>query len=112
MSDKPMTKYRSRSIPNPYLKGEELTTLTAPEVPIPDNVWLGNAQNDEWRKLQEEIKAERKAKCAVCGSTDDLDLHQIKARRIGGTDVKENLQLLCRRCHGQTSSFGDHSRLQ
>ncbi|KAB8314296.1 group II intron reverse transcriptase/maturase [Tolypothrix campylonemoides VB511288] len=112
MSDQPITKYRSRCLPNPYLKGEESTTLTIPEIPIPDKVWLGNALNDEWRELKEEIKAERGAKCAICGCTDDLDLHHIKARRIGGTDAKENLQLLCRRCHAQTSSFGDHSRLQ
>ncbi|NJN11260.1 MAG: hypothetical protein HC815_26095, partial [Richelia sp. RM1_1_1] len=32
----------------------------------------------------------------------------MKARRTGGTDVKYNLQLLCRNCHAQTSSFGDH----
>lgn len=112
MSDKPITKYRSRSIPNPYLEGEESTTLTTPEVPLPDNVWLGNAENYEWRELKEEIKAERGAKCAICGSTDGLDLHHIKPRRTGGTDDKENLQLLCRNCHAQTSSFGDHSRLQ
>jgi RNA-directed DNA polymerase len=112
MSDKPITKYRSRSIPNPYLSGEESTTLTTPEVPIPEYIWLGNAENDEWRELKEEIIAERGAKCAVCGCTEGLDLHHIKARRIGGTDDKENLQLLCRSCHAQTSSFGDHSRLQ
>ena len=112
MSDKPITKYRSRSLPNPYLSGEESATLTTPEVPLPKKVWLGNAENDEWRELKSEVKAERGARCAVCGSISELDLHHIKARRIGGTDVKENLQLLCRRCHAQTSSFGDHQRLQ
>lgn len=112
MSDKPITKYRSRSIPNPYLEGEQPTTLTTPEAPIPDKVWLGNADNQEWRELKQEVKAERGAKCAVCGCTSGLDMHHIKARRIGGTDVKENLQLLCRNCHAQTSSFGNHSRLQ
>jgi hypothetical protein len=61
MSDKPITKYRSRSLPNPYLSGEESTTLTTPEVPLPKKVWLGNAENDEWRELKSEIKAERGA---------------------------------------------------
>ncbi|MEO1432851.1 MAG: HNH endonuclease signature motif containing protein [Cyanobacteria bacterium J06632_19] len=75
-------------------------------------VWLGNVENHEWRELKEEIKAERGAKCSVCGCTKHLDLHHMKARRTGGTDVKDNLQLLCRNCHAQTSSFGDHSRLQ
>jgi group II intron reverse transcriptase/maturase len=112
MSDKPITKYRSRSLPNPYLEGFESATFVNPEVAIPDNVWLGNADNHKWRELKEEIKAERGAKCSVCGCTKHLDLHHMKARRTGGTDVKDNLQLLCRTCHAQTSSFGDHSRLQ
>ena len=112
MSDKPITKYRSRSIPNPYLQGEKSTTLFTPEAAIPERVWLGNAVNDQWRELKEEIIAEFGAKCAICGCTEALDLHHIKARRIGGTDLKDNLQLLCRCCHAQTSSFGDHSRLQ
>lgn len=112
MSDKPITKYRSRSVPNPYLSGEESTTLITPEVPIKELVWLGNAENDEWRELKAEISAERGAKCSVCGCTERLDLHHIKARRVGGTDDKENLLLLCRFCHAQTSSFGDHRRLQ
>ena len=112
MSDKPITKYRSRSLPNPYLEGDESTILSTPEVPLPEKVWLGNAENDSWRELKEEVLAEHGAKCAVCGCTKELDLHHLKARRIGGTDVKENLQLLCRFCHAQTSSFGNHSRLQ
>jgi len=112
MSDKPITKYRSRSLPNPYLSGEKSTTLTTPAAPIPIKVWLGNAENDEWRELKEEVKAEHEAKCAVCRRTKELDLHHLIARRTGGTDDKENLQLLCRRCHAQTPSFGDHSRLQ
>lgn len=112
MSDKPITKYRSRSLPNPYLSGEKSTKLTNPEAPIPIKVWLGNAENDEWRELKEEVKAEHGAKCAICECTKKLDLHHLIARRSGGTNDKENLQLLCRSCHAQTPSFGDHSRLQ
>ncbi|MBR8840871.1 MAG: group II intron reverse transcriptase/maturase [Stigonema ocellatum SAG 48.90 = DSM 106950] len=112
MSDKPITKYRSRSLPNPYLEGEWSTALTTPNVPISDHVWLGNADNEHWRELKEEILAERGAKCAACGSTEQLDLHHIKPLRIGGQDVKENLQILCRHCHTLTPSFGDHRRLQ
>ena len=83
-----------------------------PEAPLPEQVWLGNAENEVWRELKEEIKAEHGAKCFICGSTLALDLHHIKARRYGGQDVKENLQRLCRSCHTKTPSFGDHRRLQ
>lgn len=112
MSDQPITKYRSRSLPNPYLEGQWATAPSVSQIPLPEKVWLGNAFNEQWRELKEEIKAERGAKCALCGSQDQLDLHHIKARRYGGLDVKENLQLLCRCCHVETPSFGDHRRLQ
>lgn len=113
MSDQPITKYRSRNPPNPYLAGEWVTALNIVEAPQPKFVWLGNAENNEqWRELKEEIKAERGAKCDLCGSTENLDLHHLKARRYGGKAVKENLQLLCRSCHAGTATFGEHSRLQ
>jgi 5-methylcytosine-specific restriction endonuclease McrA len=58
------------------------------------------------------VKAERGARCEICGRDDFLDLHHIKARRYGGKDTKENAQLLCEPCHVQTPTYGDHSRLQ
>jgi RNA-directed DNA polymerase len=113
MSDQPVTKYRSRRLPNPYLTGEWATGLETVESPLPDYVWLGNAENNEvWRELKAEVKAERGAKCELCDSTVGLDLHHLKARRHGGQDVKENAQLLCESCHVQTPTYGDHSRLQ
>jgi RNA-directed DNA polymerase len=113
MKDQPITKYRSRQHPHPYLTGEGGTTLEEAETPIPDSVWLGNAENNEqWRMVKEEVMAERGAKCERCGSTVNLDLHHIKARRYGGKDVKANAQLLCEPCHVHTTPYGDHKRLQ
>ncbi len=113
MSDLPITKYRSRTHPHPYLTGEWETTIEEAETPLPSYVWLGNAENNEhWRVIKEEVMAERGAKCERCGSTSNLDLHHIKARRYGGKDVKANAQLLCEPCHVQTTPYGDHKRLQ
>jgi group II intron reverse transcriptase/maturase len=113
MSDLPITKYRSRTHPHPYLSGEWETTTEEAETPLPNYVWLGNAENNEqWRVIKEEVMAERGAKCERCGSTANLDLHHIKARRYGGKDVKANAQLLCETCHVQTTPYGDHKRLQ
>jgi RNA-directed DNA polymerase len=113
MKDQPITKYRSRQHPHPYLTGAWGTTLEEAETPIPDSVWLGNAENNEqWRVVKEEVMAERGAKCERCGSTVNLDLHHIKARRYGGKDVKANAQLLCEPCHVHTTPYGDHKRLQ
>lgn len=106
LSDLPLTKYRSRSPENPYLNGEQKIGMTTIEVPIPEKIWKGNANNSQWRELKEIIKAERGAKCETCGSTENLDLHHIQPRKHKGKNVPENLQLLCRKCHAITPSFG------
>lgn len=106
LSDLPLTKYRSRSPENPYIQGEWTTGITLADLALPEQVWKGNARNTQWRELKEAIKAERGAKCELCGSTDNLDLHHIIARRTKGKSVDENLQLLCRQCHAITPSFG------
>ncbi len=113
MSDLPLTKYHSRKLPNPYLMEDWETDLETGESPLPDYVWLGNAENNEtWRELKADIIADRGGKCEKCGSVVDLDLHHIQARRYGGRDIKENAQLLCEGCHVQTPTYGDHHRLQ
>ena len=106
MGDLPLTKFRSRSPENPYIEGEWVTTIPTVDTPIPKQTWMGNATNSQWRELKESIKAERGAKCEICGSLSNLDLHHINARKNKGKDVKDNLQLLCRTCHAQTPSFG------
>jgi hypothetical protein len=106
MSDLPLKKYCSRSPDNPYLEGESTTSALQPEKPLPNQTWMGNAENATWRELKEEIKAQRGAKCEWCGSLGKLDLHHVISRKNKGKDVEENLQLLCRTCHAQTPSFG------
>lgn len=111
ISDQPLTKYRSRKPDNPYLHDPWDLAYQEPETPLPAYVWLGNAENNErWRELKAEIKAERGARCENCGSTVELDLHHLRARREGGRDVKENAQLLCERCHVQTPTYGRYPR--
>ncbi|MEM9216805.1 MAG: HNH endonuclease signature motif containing protein [Cyanobacteria bacterium P01_F01_bin.150] len=113
MSDQPITKYRSRKPPNPYISEEWGTLIEKVESPLNSVIWLGNAENnEEQRERKALVKAERGEACECCGSQVNLDLHHLKARRIGGQTVKENVQLLCRTCHAQTPSFGEHSRLQ
>ncbi len=106
MGDLPLTKFRSRSPANPYIEGQWVTTIPEEDTPIPQQTWMGNATNSQWRELKQSIKAERGAKCELCGSVNNLDLHHIIARKNGGKDLEDNLQLLCRTCHAQTPSFG------
>ena len=66
LSDLPLTKYRSRSPENPYIQGEYRTGVPLADQPLSEQVWLGNANNSQWRELKETIKAERGAKCQAC----------------------------------------------
>jgi RNA-directed DNA polymerase len=112
MSDQPLTKYRSRTLPTPSLTGGGATALERPEGPVPAYVWWGNAENNKvWRELKAELTAERGAQGECCGNRLGLDLHHVKARRYGGQDIKANAPLLCAPCHVQTSTSGDHRRV-
>lgn len=113
MSDQPIMKYRSRNLGNPYIVGKEITKLEKVEVPLEEEVWLGNAKNNErWREIKAEIKAERGRRCEICGKAYNLELHHIKARCHGGKDEKENAQLLCKLCHVKTPTYGSRRRIQ
>jgi hypothetical protein len=112
MSDQPLTKYRSRKPQNPYLEVDWVTQIEQGEAPLPQVIWHGNAENERWREIKAQAKAERGATCERCGSRENLDLHHRKAKRYGGRDMLSNAELLCRACHVQTPTFGDHSRLQ
>ena len=39
------------------------------------------------------------ARCAYCGSRDDLVAHHKLPRRYGGLDALSNLEPVCRSCH-------------
>ena len=113
LSDQARTKYRSRKPQNPYLSKDWETQIEPGDSPFPEHVWLGNAENNEvWREIKAQVKAERGARCERCGTTVHLDLHHRQARRYGGHDTIDNAELLCRPCHVQTPTYGDHRRLQ
>lgn len=53
-----------------------------------------------WRRTSEELRREIGC-CEQCGATDGLEAHHIRKTREGGTHDRENLVVLCRRCHLQ-----------
>jgi RNA-directed DNA polymerase len=113
MSDQPITKYRSRKPMNPYITGEWVYKAETTDTRIGERVWLGNAKNNErWREIKAEIKAEQGARCETCESTYKLEVHHMKARCQGGKDTKENAQLLCKRCHVKTPTYGSRRWIQ
>ena len=47
-------------------------------------------------------------RCALCDSTDGLQIHHVIPRGEGGSDFPENLITLCWRCHAMAHSSGFH----
>lgn len=104
MSDLPITSYRTRNYPNPYL--EVVTTMTQIEgertTPLEAQIWAGGSSNTEWNELRRQILQRDGYKCQNCGNADTLEVHHRQARHQGGTDDPANLVTLCETCHIQT----------
>jgi len=57
-----------------------------------------NPESKHWKQLRAKV-VKRDGKCFVCESTDNLTVHHIKPRRLGGKTVERNLMTLCTPCH-------------
>ena len=53
---------------------------------------------DHWKELRKRIHAKYNNKCAICGSSDNLEVHHITYERKG-EELDEDLALLCKKCH-------------
>jgi RNA-directed DNA polymerase len=99
------------AIRNPYLgwwkpsKEEEAKRLD----PFA-STWKGNrnigggarGEGPEWQPARDAMMAKTDGTCAICGSTLNVEVNHIKARRKGGGHVETNLIPLCRKCHRQS----------
>jgi len=114
MSDLPLTKYRTRNYPNPYIENEWAITQIQPLHPIKTNAWQGGSRHAEWQELRRQILQRDNYTCQQCGQTSPLEVHHLKAKHIGGTDDPANLITLCETCHIQCdvirANFGTHSK--
>jgi hypothetical protein len=103
MCDLPITKYRTRNYPNPYIEAEYVTTRTEDEIlsPLRETAWQGGSQHAEWEELRRQILQRDGYTCQHCSSTNKLEVHHIKPHHKGGADSPENLITLCEDCHIQ-----------
>lgn len=67
---------------------------------------LESIQSDASPKSIQELRRERLARddhqCSNCGSSDDLQVHHIVPKSVGGVDEVSNLRTLCAGCHSKT----------
>lgn len=84
----------------------KLTTLQPRLKPTtahtPKRNWGKGRGGRQWRRLKDEILARDNYTCQVCGRVGGrLELDHIVNLACGGTDSKNNLQILCHTCHKQ-----------
>lgn len=48
-------------------------------------------------------------KCAVCGSTENLNVHHLSYKRIGNEDIESDLITLCHPCHAMLHRIKEQS---
>ncbi|MHB8118660.1 MAG: HNH endonuclease [Methanothrix sp.] len=52
-----------------------------------------------WSQIRAHVLARDGNRCRKCESREDLRVHHIIQKALGGTDKFENLQTLCDECH-------------
>ncbi len=107
MSDLPLTRYRTRNYPNPYIQPQYVVTQMEdePVVPLEAGAWQGGSRHAEWQERRRQILQRDGYTCQYCGHTSQLEAHHIRARHKGGTDSPENLVTLCEMCHAQIDEY-------
>ncbi|MGD9099865.1 MAG: reverse transcriptase domain-containing protein [Anaerolineae bacterium] len=107
MCDLPITRYRTRNYPNPYISAERIVTQIESEAntPFKARTWRGGSRHAEWQELRRQVLQRDGYACQLCASTSKPEIHHIKPRREGGTDSLENLITWCEDCHVQRDAY-------
>lgn len=66
---------------------------------VPDMAKTNTMTANVSKELRKEVYRRDGFRCALCDSTDGLQIHHVKPRGQGGADHPMNLITLCWRCH-------------
>jgi predicted HNH restriction endonuclease len=107
MCDLPITQYRTRNYPNPYISAERVVTQIEGQAlgPLKATAWQGGSRHAEWEESRRQILQRDGYACRQCGNTIKLEVHHLKPRHKGGTNSPENLITLCENCHVQIDVY-------
>jgi 5-methylcytosine-specific restriction protein A len=64
-----------------------------------------------WAVLRRQVLAEERH-CRNCGTSVGLEVDHILNRAQGGSDRRENLQALCKRCHREKTQHESHEGMR
>jgi hypothetical protein len=101
-----ITRYVDYKRINPYL-GDWQTQQIPPEEPnlSLDHTWNGGERFQGWTEIRLQRLDQDGGRCTQCGTTENLDVHHLHARRWfqreQGNDEIEQLRTLCEACHVQ-----------
>ena len=56
-------------------------------------------ESDTWTDIRRRKLAEVGAKCAICGSRENITVHHIQYPKVYGSEEMEDLKVLCWNCH-------------
>jgi 5-methylcytosine-specific restriction protein A len=74
--------------------------------------WKGaGGMSAGWAALRRQVLAEER-RCRLCGTTIGLEVDHIVNRAQGGSDGRENLQALCKRCHRRKTQDESHEGMR
>jgi RNA-directed DNA polymerase len=101
MSDLPITRYRTRNLPNPYIDAEYAAIRAQADAatPFEDVIWQGGSRQAEWHEQRRHVLERDRYTCRHCGGKGNLEVHHLKPRHRGGNDHPSNLVTLCEECH-------------
>jgi RNA-directed DNA polymerase len=107
MCDLPITHYRTRNYPNPYIQTGRIVTQVEgePISPLKTDAWQGGSRHAEWQELRRQILDRDGYTCQHCGDNSNLEVHHLTARHKGGTDDPANLITWCENCHIQGDGY-------
>lgn len=58
-----------------------------------------------WRLIRREVLDRDGYRCRCCGTRDQVDVHHIRFRSVGGGDSLRNCAAFCRSCHSEIHAY-------
>jgi RNA-directed DNA polymerase len=93
---------RYKHIPNPYLDSSKPVELPYHLDPYPGKrEWDGinSRYGEEWTEKRQEIRRRDGNRCALCGSTDRVEVHHIRKHKGNRKHKLTKMIALCASCH-------------
>lgn len=56
-------------------------------------------KSKEWKLIRQRLFDERGKICEKCKLTEDIHVHHLNYKRLGGKERNSDLQVLCKKCH-------------